>query len=86
MFDKAEIVDEDVDSLDELLDGEVLTAWFVVVEEAVANEEVEFSNQSVRLSVFSLLLLRDHEAILVNCLCVLLVQHEEVSQSCVGAS
>lgn len=79
IFDETEIIDEDIDRLDELLDGQVLTSLLVIVQEAIADEEMQLCDQSAALRVFPLLLLGDHSSILVHSLGVFLIKHEEIA-------
>lgn len=86
MFDKAQIIDENRNGLDELLNRQVFAALLVIIEEAISNKEVNLGEEPTAIGVSPLLLLRDDTAIFIDRLTVLLIKHVEVSQSGLGPS
>jgi hypothetical protein len=77
----AEEAEEDVDRFDELGQGPAFAIFGVLVEEAVADKEVDLREEAAALEPLALCLLLYHSLVILQAVRVVLVHHEHVPGS-----
>ena len=80
------MIDEDIDSFNELLYRQVFAALLIVIKEAISNKEMNLGNKPTAVRVSPLFLLRDDTAIFINSLTVLFIKHVKIPQSSLSPS